>query len=57
MPEPTSTSGNTLRYKRADLPSGLYSVLIPAGTHLWAFDPCSLWAALSREMTTTREVL
>ena len=29
-------TGDTLRYKQADLPSGLYRILIPAGTHLWA---------------------
>ena len=28
-------TGDTLRYKQADLPSGLYRILIPAGTHLW----------------------
>lgn len=28
-------TGDTLRYKRADLLSGLYRILIPAGTHLW----------------------
>ena len=28
-------TGNTLRYKQADLPSGLYRILIPAGTLLW----------------------
>lgn len=28
-------TGNTCRYKQSDLPSGLYRILIPAGTHLW----------------------
>ena len=28
-------TGDTLRYKQADLPSGLYRILIPAGTLLW----------------------
>ena len=34
-------TGDTLRYKQADLPSGLYRILIPAGTHLW-FSLCRL---------------
>ena len=28
-------SGDTLRYAQSGLPSGLYRILIPAGTHLW----------------------
>ena len=28
-------TGNTLRHAQSDLPSGLYRILIPAGTHLW----------------------
>ena len=28
-------AGNTLRHAQADLPSGLYRILIPAGAHLW----------------------
>ena len=28
-------AGETLRHAQADLPSGLYRILIPAGTHLW----------------------
>lgn len=32
---PHTRTGDVLRYKRADLPSGLYRILIPAGAHLW----------------------
>ena len=28
-------TGNTLRHAQSGLPSGLYQILIPAGTHLW----------------------
>lgn len=28
-------TGNTLRHAQSGLPSGLYRILIPAGTHLW----------------------
>ena len=28
-------TGDTLRHAQSGLPSGLYRVLIPAGTHLW----------------------
>ena len=28
-------TGNTLRNAQSGLPSGLYQILIPAGTHLW----------------------
>lgn len=29
-------SGDTLRHAQSDLPSGLYRILIPKGTNLWA---------------------
>lgn len=32
---PHTRTGDTLRYKQADLLSGLYRILIPAGAHLW----------------------
>lgn len=28
-------TGNTLRHAQSGLPSGLYQILVPAGTHLW----------------------
>lgn len=49
-------TGNTCRYKQSDLPSGLYRILIPAGTHLWQVgintylsdDPASAYACFDK---------
>lgn len=32
---PHTRTGDTLRHAQSGLPSGLYRILIPAGTHLW----------------------
>lgn len=52
-------TGDVLRYKRADLPSGLYRILIPAGTHLWQVgintylseEPASAYACFDKPPT------
>lgn len=60
MTELTHTrTGDTLRNAQSGLPSGLYHILIPAGTHLWrtgvqtylSYEPASALASFDAPPT------
>ena len=57
-------TGDTLRHAQSGLPSGLYQILIPAGTHLWRVGvqtgdlpvPCSVVMSLDAPPDSARAV-